>query len=293
MLNAFYGHSWQKTARRHASHDKKLSTTAMHIENSIILCHRLIKGEYRLLTLKSKKIAPMVQPGQFVHLRVPSSANAILRRPFSVFQAQPDRLAILYKIVGKGTQAMEALRAGDKVSLVGPLGNGFPSLRNNRLPLLVAGGYGMAALYLVAQRARVRGIVFVGGKSADDILCVNDFRKLGWNVRVATEDGSAGQKGLVTRILEAWLNKNLRARTPEFFACGPNGLLKAICKRVERGGWDAWISMDRHMGCGLGACLACVQKVRKLDAAGRATWTWARVCKDGPVFACRDIVWED
>jgi len=265
----------------------------MLIENTIILSHRLIKGGYRLLTLKSKKIAPMVQPGQFVHLRVPPSTDTVLRRPFSVFRAQADRLAILYKTVGKGTQAMEALRTGDKVNLVGPLGNGFPSVRKHRLPLLVAGGYGMAALYLVAQRTRVKGFVFVGGKSADDILCANDFRKLGWNVRVATEDGSAGQKGLVTHILDTWLKKNLRARTPEFFVCGPNGLLKAICERVEQSGWDAWISMDRHMGCGLGACLACVQKVRKPDASGRETWIWARVCKDGPVFACRDIMWED
>ncbi|MBU1734363.1 MAG: dihydroorotate dehydrogenase electron transfer subunit [Verrucomicrobia bacterium] len=265
----------------------------MLIENTIILSHRLIKGGYRLLTLKSSKIAPMVQPGQFVHLRVPPSADAVLRRPFSVFRAQAGRLAILYKTVGKGTQAMEALRTGDEVNLVGPLGNGYPNVCKNSLPVLVAGGYGMAALYLVAQRTKVKGIVFVGGKCADDILCADDFRRLGWNVRVATEDGSTGQKGLVTRILDAWLNKKPRGRTPEFFACGPNGLLKAICKRVGRNGWDGWISMDRHMGCGLGACLACVQKVRKRDASGKETWAWARVCTEGPVFACRDIVWED
>jgi dihydroorotate dehydrogenase electron transfer subunit len=264
----------------------------MLIENTIILSHRPIKGGYRLLTLKSGKIAPMVLPGQFVHLRVPTLADAVLRRPFSVFRAQAGRLAILYKAVGKGTQAMESLRAGDKINLVGPLGNGYPNVRPNNLPVLVAGGYGMAALYLVAQRAKVKGIVFVGGKRADDILCVEDFRKLGWTVRVATEDGSAGQKGLVTHILDAWFSKDLRGRTPEFFACGPNGLLKAVCERANRGNWPGWVSMDRHMGCGLGACLACVQKVRMKDAAGMETWAWARVCTEGPVFACRDIVWD-
>lgn len=263
----------------------------MLIENTIILSHRLINGGYRLLTLKSNKIAPIVQPGQFVHLHLPPSVDAILRRPFSVFRAQAGRLAILYKTVGKGTQAMESLHAGAEVNILGPLGNGYPNVRKNSLPVLVTGGYGMAALYLVAQRARVKGMVFVGGKCVDDILCADDFRKLGWNVRVATEDGSAGQKGLVTRILDAWLNKDLRGRTPEFFACGPNGLLKAVCKRTERGNWSGWVSMDRHMGCGLGACLACVQKVRKHDAAGKETWAWARVCTEGPVFACRDIIW--
>lgn len=265
----------------------------MLIENTRILSHRLLKGGYRLLTLKSEKIAPLVQPGQFVHLRVASLADAVLRRPFSIFRAQAGRLAILYKTVGKGTKAMESLRAGDKVNILGPLGNGFPKARKHNLPVLVAGGYGMAALYLTAQRTKVKGIVFVGGKSADDILCTDDFRKLGWDVRVATEDGSAGQKGLVTRILDDWLKKELRGRTPEFFACGPNGLLKAVCKRIEHGNWLGWVSMDRHMGCGLGACLACVQKVRTQDAAGKETWIWARVCTEGPVFACRDIAWEN
>ena len=265
----------------------------MLIENTIILSHRLLKGGYRLLALKSKKIAPMVQPGQFVHLRVPPSADAVLRRPFSVFWAQASRLAIFYKTVGKGTQAMESLRAGDEVNILGPLGNGFPNVRQNSLPVLVAGGYGMAALYLVAQRAPVKGIVFVGGKCADDILCADDFRRLGWDVRVATEDGSAGQKGLVTRILDAWLDRERHGQQLEFFACGPNGLLKAVCKRADRGNWPGWVSMDRHMGCGLGACLACVQKVHRQDAAGKETWAWARVCTEGPVFACRDIIWEN
>lgn len=265
----------------------------MLIENVKVHSHRPLKGGYWLLTLKSKSIAPVVQPGQFVHLRVPPSAEAALRRPFSVFRAQAGRLAILYKTVGKGTQAMASLRTGDEVNILGPLGNGYPKARKNAFPVLVAGGYGMAALYLVAQRARVKGIVFVGGKCADDILCAGDFRRLRWDVRVATEDGSAGQKGLVTRVLDAWLNSERHGRQLEFFACGPNGLLKAVCKRVGQGGWDGWISMDRHMGCGLGACLACVQKVRTRDAAGQITWHWARVCTEGPVFACRDIMWND
>src|ERR1035437_4078892 len=115
----------------------------MLIENTFILSHRLIKGGYRLLTLKSKTIAPMVMPGQFVHLRVPSLADAVLRRPFSVFRAQSNRLTILYKSIGKGTMAMESLRIGDKVNILGPLGKGFPNVRKKSLPVLVAGGYGM------------------------------------------------------------------------------------------------------------------------------------------------------
>src|SRR5450759_2843963 len=103
----------------------------MLIENTFILSHRLIKGGYRLLTLKSKKIAPWVLPAHLVHPRLPPLAGAVLRRPFSVFRAQAGRLAIFYKTVGKGTQAMESLRTGDKVNLVGPLGHGYPNVRRN------------------------------------------------------------------------------------------------------------------------------------------------------------------
>ena len=104
----------------------------MLIENTIIISHRLIKGGYRLLTLKSSKIAPRVLPGQFVHLRVPSPADAVLRRPFSVFRTQAGRLAILYKTVGKGTQAMESLHTGDEVNLVGPVSYTHLTLPTNR-----------------------------------------------------------------------------------------------------------------------------------------------------------------
>lgn len=263
------------------------------IEVAKVKNQRRLKGEYRLLDLDSTAIAAAVQPGQFVHLRVPRLASSVLRRPFSVFKAQPGRLSILYKNIGQGTQAMTELRPGDKVNILGPLGNGFPPPRTGRYPLLVAGGYGMAALYLTAKRSSVKGVVFVGGATADDILCADDFRRLNWDVRIATEDGSAGQKGLVTRILDRWLKTERRGREIEFFACGPNGMLQAVCKRAIKDGWRGWISMDRHMGCGLGACLACVQKVRQRNAAGSETWIWARVCTEGPVFECRDILWEN
>lgn len=262
------------------------------IEDTIVQSHRRLRRDYRVLTLKSRCVAPLVQPGQFVHLKVPAESGALLRRPFSVFRAERGQLAILYKTIGKGTSAMAALRPDDKVNILGPLGKGFPSVRPNTFPVLVSGGYGMAALYLVAQRSPVKGIVFAGGACAADIFCLTDFRRLGWDVRVATEDGSAGAKGLVTQLLDAWLKKERRGREVEFFACGPNGLLRALCRRAARGNWSGWVSLDRHMGCGLGACLACVQKVWTRDALGKATWVWARVCTEGPVFACKNIVWQ-
>jgi dihydroorotate dehydrogenase electron transfer subunit len=182
---------------------------------------------------------------------------------------------------------MGSITSGDKLSIIGPLGNGFPEMGMDSFPVLVAGGYGVAPLYLLAKRMQKEGILFVGGRTADDILCVDMFRDLGWEVQVATEDASMGVKGFVTAALDSWLEKNADKITPEFFVCGPDGLLKAIGERAIAGGWKGWLSLDKHMGCGVGACLACVQKIRLDDGSE----VWKRVCKDGPVFEAREIVW--
>ncbi|MDI6775059.1 MAG: dihydroorotate dehydrogenase electron transfer subunit [Verrucomicrobiota bacterium] len=249
--------------------------------------HKALRGDYRFLALEFQAIGSLAQPGQFVHLRAPQLAARVLRRPFSIYSAKGNRLGILYKTVGQGTRALAEVAVGERVDVMGPLGRGFPTDRTGIVPVLVAGGYGVAPLSFLAGRLRVRGVVFVGGASARDVvLCVEDFRKLGWEVRTATEDGSRGIKGLITAPLDAWARKN-RSQPLEFFACGPDGLLEAVGRLAAKGRWKAWLSLDKHMGCGLGACLACVQKVR--DASGKETW--ARVCRDGPVFEAAEIVW--
>lgn len=273
----------------------------MLMETAKVLSNNLVTGEYRVLILTSPQIGPQAQPGQFVHLRVPHLAEAVLRRPFSIFKTDGATLSLLYKCIGKGTQAMARLRAGDTISLMGPLGKGFPPIGRDITPVLVAGGYGMAALYLLARQAPVKGIVFAGGARTEDILCTDDFETIGWQVRVTTEDGSRGKKGRVTKALDAWLRQNRTLPTPIFFACGPMGMLQAVAQRAQAGGWKAWLSLDRHMGCGLGACLACVQKVRVAPSSPRkratakpeAGWTWARICTEGPVFECREILWDE
>ena len=155
--------------------------------------------------------------------------------------------------------------------------------------MLVAGGYGMAALYLAARALRPAGMAFFGGATAADILCEPDFTALGWDVRAATVDGSRGEPGLVTAALDRWLANERADRVPVFYVCGPNGMLRAVGERAQAGGWKAWLSLDRNMGCGVGACLTCVQKIRR-DAAD--DWEWARCCKEGPVFECRQVVWD-
>jgi dihydroorotate dehydrogenase electron transfer subunit len=264
----------------------------LHIETVTVLARQVLGGNYRVLKFASGKIAAGVKPGQFIHLRVDDGNDYVLRRPFSVFKADRRSLTILFKIVGKGTEILARLRAGKRASIIGPLGNGFPMPAAGTFPLLIAGGYGSAALYLLAERSRKKGIIFIGGGTAGDILCLDDFKRLGWNVRVATEDGSAGQKGLVTDILTEYLSEKGRSRRSALYACGPEGMLKAVTGIARAGGLKAWLSLDNHMGCGVGACLACVQKV-KTPGKHRSgeSWEWARVCTEGPVFECREIVW--
>ena len=266
----------------------------MNLEFSRVVEHREAGAAYRLLVLESPAIAPLVRPGQFVHVRVPALDGSVLRRPFSVFKTDGPRLSILYKLVGRGTRAMQALRPGDEIHVMGPLGHGFPVADASGFPILVAGGYGVAALYLAAKQLPAKGILFVGGVRAAEILCIEDFEALGWPVRIATEDGSRGRQGLVTAVLDQWLADERGAQRPEFWACGPMGMLRAVSERAVSGGWLAWLSLDRHMGCGVGACLACVQKIRKPESVSDGAPTaWARVCKEGPVFESRQIVWDE
>ncbi len=259
----------------------------MKLEEAKILEHREISGGYRLLVLESPAVASNASPGQFVHLRVPGLDCSVLRRPFSIYLADASTLRILYKQVGKGTREMAAMPKGRTISLIGPLGSGFPLPPENTLPVLVAGGYGVAPLYFLATRIDRPGLLFAGGRSAGDILCASDFQALGWEVQITTEDGSQGIRGRVTDALDPWLKTRVHDIVPVFYACGPDGLLRAVDHRATEYKLHGWLSLDKHMGCGVGACLACVQRVHTRNGS-----QWKRVCKDGPIFGTGEIFWD-
>lgn len=259
--------------------------TTMVEQTALIVSNERKTGLYFHLVARAPQIASRVTPGQFVHLRLPNLKEALLRRPFSVFQASTDTFSILYKTVGKGTEALARMAAGEQFSAIGPLGHGFTVPGpEGKVPLLVAGGYGMAALYLLAQRCPSAGIVFVGGRRSADILCEGEFRALGWDVRVTTEDGSLGQAGLVTEPLEAELKRGTERR--KLFACGPTPMLKAVGGLAAQFDVPAELSMDEHMCCGVGVCLTCVIPVRSGEG-----WEYHRTCTEGPVFDARQILW--
>jgi dihydroorotate dehydrogenase electron transfer subunit len=240
---------------------------------------------FRLVVL-APQIAPLVKPGQFAHVRILPLKHVLLRRPFSIFQVSGERLSILYKTVGQGTEVLSRMQPGEELSMIGPLGHGFAVPESGgEIPLLVAGGYGMAALYLLAQRSSQKGIAFVGGRRRVDILCEEEFRALGWEVRVTTEDGSHGEKGVVTQALAAELRPSKPGR--KLFACGPTAMLKAVGQLAAEFDLPAELSLDEHMGCGMGVCLTCVVPIKTGDG-----WDYQRTCTEGPVFDSRLIAWE-
>jgi dihydroorotate dehydrogenase electron transfer subunit len=263
-------------------------------EKCKILAHEDAAPGYRTLVFSAPQIAAAVVPGQFVHVKVPRLDDAALRRPFSVFDADAEAgtLTVLYKIVGKGTEALAKESVGADVEVIGPLGYGFP-VRCGGVPILVGGGYGVAPLYFLAKRLLEAGVaekpvLFVGGRTKDDLLAVERFVELGIEVRTATNDGSEGVKGFVTEPLDAELVKLRGAgKGFELFTCGPDGLLKAVSDRALSTGSKGWISMDRHMICGVGACFACIQKLKRPNGE---VWN-ARCCVNGPVFKAEEIVW--
>ncbi|MBQ6914240.1 MAG: dihydroorotate dehydrogenase electron transfer subunit, partial [Kiritimatiellae bacterium] len=196
-----------------------------------VLEHVDMGAGYRRMLFDAPKIAAEAQPGQFVHLRVPALEASALRRPFSIFDARDGRVELLYKTVGRGTAALNAVREGDEVRVMGPLGHGFP-LKCEGAALLVGGGFGVAPLYFLARRLLQSNnqtikqsnnlILFVGGRTKVDLLALDRFEALGEEVRAATNDGSAGVKGLVTDPLDDELIALRTAgRKFEIFACGP------------------------------------------------------------------------
>lgn len=265
----------------------RMLAAAMYEETVTILANERDTDAYFRLLVRAPLIAPQVLPGQFVHVRISPLREALLRRPFSIFQVTGDTFSLLYKTVGQGTEALARMRPGETLSALGPLGHGFTvPAPGGETPLLVAGGYGMAALYLLAERAPQRGVVFVGGRRRVDILCEREFAALGWEVRVSTEDGSYGEKGLVTQPLRVALQRG-GATNLKLFACGPTPMLRAVARIAEEFAVPAELSLDQPMCCGVGVCLTCVVPIRTAEG-----WEYQRTCTEGPVFDARQVLWE-
>jgi len=252
-----------------------------------ILANENFQGDYWRLRLQAPDIARTAVAGQFVHLAIPGLEHRVLRRPFSIHNAEPDSgvLTVVYKVVGEGTRALSRCQVGQQADVLGPLGRGFTPAPQGRRPVLVAGGYGCAAVFLLTRTSPEPPIVLLGGRSAVDVILAEEFRQAGAEVRIATDDGSLGTPGRVTVLLDDVLRE-----TPDAWlsACGPLPMLKAVAQLTADRTDGVEVSLDEHFCCGVGACFGCVVKVKDSSEQG---WRYARSCQEGPVFAASQVVW--
>ena len=255
-----------------------------------ILSNEVLADNYYRVCFHAPEICRIAQPGQFVHVKINALRERLLRRPFSICNVEPETgsLSIVYKRVGAGTDVLASLPPGAHCDLLGPLGKPFSLPSPEETPVLLAGGYGAAATYLLARRSPKAGLLLLGARSKEDLLLIRDYEALGFDVKLATEDGSRGQRGYVTTLLPDLLqdkSKNFR-----FYACGPHPMLMALGKILLEAQYpDSELSLDHRMCCGVGACFACVVKVKAETPEG---WRYARTCTEGPVFRASEVYYE-
>lgn len=210
--------------------------------------------------------------GQFVNIRID---GLFLRRPISVCDLEGDLLTLIYKVVGKGTEAMSKMCEGQTLDVLTGLGNGYDLEKSGDKPLLIGGGVGVPPLYNLAKRLIVEGkqvSVILGFNTKSEIFYEQEFKALGCDVTVTTADGSYGVKGFVTNAMD-------REHT-YVYTCGPEPMLKAVFNACKSGGQ---FSFEERMGCGFGACMGCSCKT---------VTGYKRICKDGPVLLKEEILWQ-
>jgi dihydroorotate dehydrogenase electron transfer subunit len=260
----------------------------------------LARQTYRI-RLDAPELARAIRPGQFLMIRLPGRSDPLLGRPFALYDTvldgagQPDAVDVVYLVVGKLTGLLATLRAGERVEVWGPLGNGFPDLPDLDHIALVAGGIGQTPFLahirdLLGERGyggrpprRVaqRVSLYYGIRTGDLAAGVEDFRQAGATVHLASDDGSLGFRGFVTQLLEQ------HERPRHLVGCGPEPMLRALASVARRWNVPCHLSLETPMACGVGICFSCVTRVRTADG-----WDYRRVCVDGPIFDAASLAWD-
>ena len=249
-----------------------------------------LSEKHVLIRLTDEQTLPEMVPGQFVEVRVDGSTSTFLRRPISInmVDREKNELWLMVAMVGDGTRKLGELKPGDKLNCLLPLGNGFSHLQpltSHSSPLLVGGGVGVAPLLYLGAEMKKMGVeptFLLGGRTKNDLLELDLFKGYG-RVCVTTEDGSMGEKGFVTN------HSVLNEKFDHIATCGPTPMMKAVARYAKQQGIYCEASLENMMACGLGACLCCVEKVKK-DGTEEATNLC--VCKDGPVFNVDRLLWQ-
>jgi dihydroorotate dehydrogenase electron transfer subunit len=273
-----------------------------------VVAHRQIADRTWRIRLDCPEIAARAVPGQFAMLRIPDRADPLLARPLAIYDTfavggMPRYADFVYLVHGKFTTALATLEAGDEVVAWGPLGNGFDPPAVDEL-LLVAGGIGQTALLALGRErlgaARYGAPPRVASRAGRVTFCwgaghggmfgdVADFRSSGFDVHLATLDGSVGLRGTVVDLLRERFAATSSSRSLHVACCGPERMMEAVSSWAAERGVGCDVSLEAPMACGVGICFTCVAKVRD----GEGGWDYRRTCIEGPVFDSRRIVWDD
>lgn len=253
------------------------------LERVTVLGNERITEGVGLLMLEAPHVARAIAPGQFVHLRIAEGRDFILRRPFSVHRAYGSRIEILYQVLGAGTRALSLVSCGAQMDLIGPLGHGWDMPDTLSHALLVCGGLGAAPMGMLVTSLAARGVavtVAQGAPTADRLVARELFSDVARRHEIATDDGSAGERGFVTALVEPLIADD----SPDMvYICGPEAMQRIVAAQAAAAGVACQVSLERLMGCGIGACLSCVVST---------TSGQQRACVDGPVFDADEVLWE-
>lgn len=249
-------------------------------ESATVMEQEKIASGIYSLWIRTKRIAGEAKPGQFLSL-YSREESRMLPRPISICEIDREggRIRMVYRVVGKGTEEFSRLASGDRIEVLGPLGNGFPLDTGAKKAFLMGGGIGIPPMVQLARELKTEVQVIAGYR--DESFLTGELSEHG-ALYVATEDGSAGTRG---NVLDAVREHGLTADI--IYACGPGPMLRAVKAYAEEKGIPCWISMEERMACGIGACLACVCRSKEVD--GHTHVRNKRVCKDGPVFLSTEV----
>jgi len=248
----------------------------------------MIADQIYRMVLSGALVKTMKQPGQFLHVKCGDGIDPLLRRPISICDVDlaEETVTLIYRAEGRGTKLLSQKAAGEQVDILGPLGEGFPiaERKSGEKALLIGGGVGVPPLYYLAKELAKRGVeiyAVLGFGTASQVFLAEEFARLG-ETRLTTMDGSKGTKGLVTDLLDQGYANGWNV----LYSCGPLPMLKAIQERYGESGREAYLSIEQRMGCGVGACLACVVKPHPDHCAK----SYFKICRDGPVFPLREVI---
>ena len=248
-------------------------------EQAVIISQEEIAPAIYSLWIKTDKIAQYAKAGQFISIYC-EDGSRLLPRPISICEIDKEDCALhlVYRIAGAGTEEFSQKQTGDHLSVMGPLGNGFPL--KSKKAFLIGGGIGIPPMLELAKQLNCEKQIILGYRNSDMFL-LDEFKKQG-EVYIATEDGSVGTKG---NVLDAIRAEGLTADV--IYACGPTPMLRALKAYAEENGMECWLSLEERMACGVGACLGCVCKSKEVDSHSHVHNK--RVCKDGPVFLSTEV----